>query len=112
MIIKILPFLFLLLPIIMIFNIIRERILFRGKIKKLGEFSEFHKKTIGWIEEVTDENIKEELLIYCLGMFPMSEDNFDFDIEKETKFVTEKYGKYIPSLMIENRDKKIDEILK
>lgn len=112
MIVKILPFLFLLFPLIMIFNILRERFLFKGKIKRLDDFHEFHKRLIGWIDEVKNEDIREELLVYCLNLMPISGDNVDFNLEKETKLVNEKYGKYIPSLMVENRDKKIDEILK
>ena len=37
-------------------------------------------------------------------MIPTSGNHANFDIEKETKFVTEKYGKHIPSLIIETRD--------
>jgi hypothetical protein len=88
----------------------------RRKLKKLNEWDDFNKKSLEWADEIKDSKVKEDFFNYCLSLLKKGKSieeitNF-FSIEEEKQKVINQFGKHIPSLLIETRDEKINNILK
>jgi hypothetical protein len=84
-------------------------------MKTISDWSDFNKQTIEWADEIKDEKVKNLYLNYLfekISLYPT--DNIDkiyFDFDKHRQEIVDKFGKHIPSLLIEVRDEKINEIL-
>ena len=104
------PFLYL------TYSLIRDMLEHRRKLKKLNEWDDFNKKALEWADEIKDSKVKEDFFNYCLSLLKKGKSieeiaNF-FSIEEEKQKVINQFGKHIPSLLIETRDEKINNILK
>jgi hypothetical protein len=91
------------------------------RMRKLNEWSEFHKQLTDWAGEISDIGIRQVFMNECIDMLInhhtavygknsyKSIDDFDWDAEKMKIYI--KWGQYIPSLLQEIRDKKLKQIL-
>ena len=81
-------------------------------MKAISDWSDFNKQTLEWADEIKDEEVKNLYLNFLFEKISLyTNDNFEFDINKSKQEIIDRFGKHIPSILIEVRDEKIDEIL-
>ena len=111
---KLLPLLLLIYPF---YKFYLDHKSHKRKMKNISNWGDFNKQCLEWAEEMQDKSVKDEYLNYLFEKISLfnSDKIFKnhelFDMENSKKEIIEKYGKHIPSLLIEVRDEKIDEIL-
>lgn len=132
-ILKIVQFLallfFLSVLIKLVFNFIKENRRHSKRMEKLDQWSDFHKQLIEWSNEIVDSSVRADFINECVhkiiqnsnsrlrpttGMDGIDRLQFGFDdwsIDKEKSKICEKWGKHIPSLTQEIREKKLNQIL-
>jgi hypothetical protein len=117
-IVQVLALLFFLSVLIkLVFNFIKENRRHSKRMEKLDQWSDFHKQLIEWSNEITDSNVKVDFINECVHKIIQPKTGMDigqFDdwsIDKEKSKICEKWGKHIPSLTQEIRDKKLNQIL-
>lgn len=101
------------------FNFIRSIVVYRKRMKRLNDFSDFNKTVFSWIEEITDVSVRTQYLNYCSMLITLNYDEtirnyLDGDNDKIQEIKEEifmRFGSHIPSLKKEFRDKKLNEIL-
>jgi hypothetical protein len=127
-ILKIVQFLallfFLSVLIKLVFNFIKENRRHSKRMEKLDQWSDFHKQLIEWSNEITDSNVKVDFINECVHKIIQNSNSRlrpktgmdigqfdDWSIDKEKSKICEKWGKHIPSLTQEIREKKLNQIL-
>lgn len=87
----------------------------RRRISKMEKMRNFLSETVTWAEEISDPNIKNEYLRFCVDNLKKVSKSVDeavkFDIESHRQEIIRKYSNHIPSLKQEVRDMKIKQIL-
>ena len=105
----------LLLLVFMFVKFIKETIKHRKRMRKLNEWSNFHKQLKDWSKEISDQNIRYKYMNECINRLANHSDRIDiiddFSIEEEREEVYRKWGKYIPSLQEEIREIRLNKIL-
>lgn len=99
---------------IVLFRTINSSIHHFKRLRNIRKFDKFTKKCIGYLSEI-DEVAKLELADYCLVFLTdkiLDENIGNISIVDTEKEFFKKFGKHIPSYVVENRDKNIDNILK
>lgn len=113
--------LILLFFMIFICRFIKESVVHRRRMIEIDKFTEFHKQLMGWSKEIVDSNIRDEFLKYIFNEYLLSKHILDMqgrnfsilhhlDLGEERKKVCDNWGKYIPSLLQEIREKKLNEL--
>ena len=104
--------------ILLVYSLIRDIINHKKRMKRLNQWSQFHEQLMEWSKEIVDEDVRldfinkcaKELINYSNHKLKVNIlDDWNTDAEK-LKIYT-KWGKYIPSLTKEIRDKKLVQIL-
>ena len=80
-------------------------------MKNISDWEDFNKQCLEWAAEMQDKSVKDEYLKYLFEKISLFNTDTKNLLENSKKEIIEKYGKHIPSLLIEVRDEKIDEIL-
>lgn len=84
----------------------------RKKVRKFNEWSLFNMKLNDWGFEIEDPLIRSRYFVEVSMTFSKIFDNpYNFNIEDEKIKIHLKWGKYIPSLLQEVRDIKLNKIL-
>jgi len=118
--ILILPLVIIFTVVILAYNAIREYRLSSKRFKKLDEWSDLNTNMVKWGDEITDIDVKQEYLYFCIGKInesifgnlldsPQKMDEYINNLKEE---IITKYSKYIPSLKQSIREKKINNLLK
>jgi hypothetical protein len=92
------------------------------RMKKLDQWSQFHKQLMDWSNEITDPSVKVDFINECVSKLVLTSGNSigdrfdkdmldDWDIDESKKNICDKWGKHIPSLLQEMRDNKLNQIL-
>ena len=101
-------------------NFIKDTINHNKRMRKLDQWSNFHQKLIDWSKEIQDAKVRDNFINECVSRLVLGEsDRLDFDkdmlddwdINEAKKNIYEKWGKHIPSLTQEIREKKLSKIL-
>jgi hypothetical protein len=100
------------------FNFIKENRRHSKRMRKLDQWNQFHNQLIDWSKEITDSSVRVDFINECVSKLVLgNSDRFnkdmldDWDIDESKKNIYEKWGKHIPSLTQEIRDKKLNQIL-
>lgn len=93
-----------------LWRFIKETIVHRKRMKKLDRLSKFHKQLMDWSEEISDINIRDEFMNFCVLSIPTRYTR-DFNIDDEKMNIYLRWGSHIPSLLQEFREKKLNSIL-
>ena len=108
----------LILVIGICYNFIKSNISHRRRMRKLDQWSGFHNQLIEWSNEIVDSEVKVNFINECVSRLILGEsDRFDkdmlddWDINESKKMICDKWGKHIPSLLQEIREKKLSKIL-
>ena len=108
----------LILVIGICYNFIKSNISHRRRMRKLDQWSGFHNQLIEWSNEIVDSEVKVNFINVCVSRLILGEsDRFDkdmlddWDINESKKMICDKWGKHIPSLLQEIREKKLSKIL-
>jgi len=75
--------------------------------KKMKTIKEFNNICLDCINQVSDRDIKISMSYYILSSLT----NKNYNVEEIKSDFYQKFGKYIPEIVTENRDKKINNIL-
>ena len=107
---------FLVYAIHMAWTFIANTIKHRRRMRKLDEWTNFHKQLTHWATEILDKKIKDQFMSECLAdivNIKISDvERFDqFDWHKEKMKVYQKWGQYIPSLLQEVRQEKLNKLV-
>jgi hypothetical protein len=86
------------------------------RMTKLNEWSKFHKQLVEWASEISDVTIRQQYMNECVGkLISHNSNNIDlidnFSIEKEKEVIYKKWGQYIPSLLQEVRQSRLEKLL-
>ena len=113
---KHLPLLLLIYPLYQFYQLYLTNRKHKRKMKAISDWSDFNKQTLDWADEIKDDKVKNLLADFLFEKISLyTNDNaavvYEFDINKSKQEIIDKFGKHIPSLLIEVRDEKIDEIL-
>lgn len=109
---------FLLIILLLNFNFIKDHLAYKRRMRKLKQWSQFHEQLMEWSKEIVDVDIRSKFINHCINK--LINTNVDkelidliniLDIDKEKQKIYTKWGKYIPSLTKEIRDKKLIQIL-
>lgn len=86
------------------------------RMTKLNEWSKFHKQLTEWAFEISDVTIRQQYMNECVGkLISHNTNNIDlidqFSIEKEKEVIYKRWGQYIPSLLQEVRQSRLEKLL-
>jgi hypothetical protein len=102
----------------MIYKFIKENRDHKKRMCKIEQWSDFNNLLITWSEEILDNDTRDNFIKHCVNVLIYSaqelnmSDDWCVDKEKNIKdFIYEKWGKHIPSLLQEMREKKLNKIL-
>ena len=100
----------------MAWTFIFDAIKHRRRMQKLDQWTNFHKQLTYWATEITDKTIKDRFLSECLADITNIKigdvERFDhFDWHKEKMKIYQKWGQYIPSLLQEVRQEKLNKLV-
>ena len=91
--------------------------LHRKRMSKLNQWSDFNKQLMEWANEITDSSVKVDFINECAHRaIQYGNDKLDkgmlddWDIDESKKNICDKWGKHIPSLLQEVREKKLNKI--
>ena len=100
------------------YRFIKSTRLYNKRKMKLDQWSQFHNQLIEWSNEIVDSEVKVNFINECVSRLILGEsDRFDkdmlddWDIDESKKMICDKWGKHIPSLLQEIREKKLSKIL-
>ena len=86
-------------------------------MRKLDQWSDFNKQLMEWANEITDSSVKVDFINECAHrVIQYGNDKLDkgmlddWDIDESKKNICDKWGKNIPSLLQEVREKKLNKI--
>ncbi len=108
----------LILMIGICYNFIKSTRLYNKRKMKLDQWSQFHTQLTEWAKEIVDVDVRVKFINECVSKLILGEsDRFDkdmlddWDIEESKKMICDNWGKHIPSLLQEIREKKLKQIL-
>jgi hypothetical protein len=88
------------------------------RMKRLDQWSNFHKQSIEWAKEIVDMNVRVKFMNECVSKLSTMNGgepgvgNLDnWDLEEEKMKVYNQWGQHIPSLLQEVRNKKLNQLL-
>ena len=97
---------------------LKENRIHRRRMRKLDQWSQFHKQLMDWAKDIQDVNVRVDFINQCVheliqtGNDKMNKNMLDdWDIYEEKKKICNEWGKHIPSLVQEIREKKLNQIL-
>ena len=100
------------------YRFIKSTRLYNKRKMKLDQWSQFHNQLIEWSNEIVDSEVKVNFINECVSRLILGEsDRFvkdmldDWDIDESKKNIYDKWGKHIPSLLQEIRERKLNKIL-
>jgi competence protein ComGF len=103
-----------------VWGFIKETRTHRKRMRKLDEWSQFHQNLMNWSREIQDVDVRNNFINECVSRLVLGDsDRLDFDkdmlddwsIDESKKNICDKWGKHIPSLAQEIREKKLNQIL-
>lgn len=87
-------------------------------MRKLDQWSAFHGQLTEWSKEIQDVNVRVDFINQCVhklikrGNDGLSSNSLDdWNVEEERRKVFNEWGKHIPSLAQEIREKKLNQLL-
>ena len=97
---------------------LKENRVHRRRMRKLDQWSGFHQDLMNWSREISDVGVRVNFINNCVhelvhyGTDKLRSNKLDdWDIDLEKKKICDEWGKYIPSLVQEIREKKLNQIL-
>lgn len=97
---------------------IKETIVHRRRMNKLDQWSKFHQQLMDWSKEISDMAVRVEFMNFCANELiqqsnqKLKNDMLDnWDINEEKLKIFNQWGQYIPSLLQEVRESKLNKIL-
>ena len=101
------------------YRFIKSTRLYNKRKMKLDQWSQFHNQLIEWSNEIVDSEVKVNFINECVSKLVLCDesDRFDkdmlddWDIDESKKNIYDKWGKHIPSLLQEIRERKLNKIL-
>lgn len=103
-----------------VWGFIKETRIHRKRMRKLDQWSQFHQNLMNWSREIQDVDVRNNFINECISRLVLGDSDrlyFDKDmlddwsIDESKKNIYEKWGKHIPSLAQEIREKKLNQIL-
>jgi hypothetical protein len=87
-------------------------------MRKLDKWSQFHQDLMNWSREISDVGVRVNFINNCVhellhyGTDKLRNNKLDdWDIDLEKKKICDEWGKHIPSLVQEIREKKLNQLL-
>ena len=112
----------LLTPIV--WGFIKETRIHNKRMRKLDQWSRFHQNLMDWSKEIQDVKVRDNFINECVCRLVLGQPsklggsgNYDKDmlddwsIDESKKNIYDKWGKHIPSLAQEIREKKLNSLL-
>lgn len=101
------------------YRFIKSTRLYNKRKMKLDQWSQFHNQLTEWAKEIVDSELRVKFINECVSKLVLCDesDRFDkdmlddWDIDESKKNIYDKWGKHIPSLLQEIREKKLNKIL-
>lgn len=101
-----------------LWNFIKETRVHRRRMNKLNQWSKFHQQLMNWSREISDVSIRVDFMNFCSNQL-IKQSNLNlknnmldsWDIDEEKMKIYKRWGQYIPSLLQEVREKKLNKIL-
>lgn len=100
------------------YSFIKSTRLYNKRKMKLDQWSQFHNQLTEWAKEIVDSELRVKFINECVSGLVLGEsDRFDkdmlddCDIDESKKNIYDKWGKHIPSLLQEIRERKLNKIL-
>ena len=100
------------------YNFIRDHLSYRKRMRKLNQWSQFHEQLMEWSKEIVDVEVRVNFINHCFHkLINTNVDKAlidlidDLDIDEQKQKVFNEWGKHIPSLLQEIREKKLVKIL-
>ena len=97
---------------------LKENRIHRRRMRKLDQWSQFHKQLMEWSKEIQDANVRVDFINHCVhkliqtGNDKMNKNMLDgWSIDEEKKKICSEWGQHIPSLVQEIRESKLNQIL-
>lgn len=121
-ILKILNFIVVLTALFFIIGItwgfLKENRVHRRRMRKLNQWSQFHGQLMDWSKEIKDVGVRVNFINNCAELVHYGTDKLrsnklvdDWSIDEEKVKICDEWGKYIPSLVQEIREKKLNQLL-
>jgi len=109
------PLILISFSIFSIYKIIYSTRKHNKRMRKLNEWSKFHKQLTEWSLEISDVTVRQKYMNECIGKLINHDSNNiqlieQFSVEKEKEEIYKNWGRHIPSLLQEFRDKKINKL--
>lgn len=103
------------LGIVSFIRAIISGIITQRRLSKMKRMRELMSDTLKWAEEITDPEVKNEYLKFCVSNLQSISKSLDeavkFDVEGHRNEIIRKYANHIPSLKQEVRDMKLKQLL-
>lgn len=98
-----------------IIDFIQSSIEHKRVMRKINEWSVFHKKMMSWGDEIQNESIRREYVNFCVTIllsYTSSEGRYDKlpDIKETYDFIVLNYSNHIHSLKSKLRSNKLDKL--
>ena len=101
------------------YRFIKSTRLYNKRKMKLDQWSQFHNQLTEWAKEIVDSELRVKFINECVSKLVLCDesDRFDkdmlddWDIDESKKNIYDKWGKHIPSLLQEIRERKLNKIL-
>ena len=101
-----------------LWNFIKETRVHRRRMNKLNQWSKFHQQLMNWSREISDVGVRVDFMNFCSNQL-IKQSNLNlksnmihsWDIDEEKMKIYKRWGQYIPSLLQEVREKKLNKIL-
>jgi hypothetical protein len=97
---------------------IKDTRVYRRRMRKLDQWSRFHSQLMDWSKEIQDDEVRVNFINHCVhklvqtGNDKLSKNMLDdWSIDLEKIKICDEWGKHIPSLIQEVREKKLNQIL-
>ena len=97
----------LLFLFLFVYSFISDIISHSKKMKTIKELRDFNNNCLDYIDQVNDGDVRLSMASFILENLT----NKNCNLEEFKSEFYQKYGKYIPELVTENRDKKINDII-
>lgn len=97
-------------------KIVLNHLAYTKRMKALVEWQEFHNQLIVWLEEIEDVKVRSEfmdlMVSYLISPLSANDGRFqNWNVREEKMKVFQKFGKWIPSLTMEIRDWRINQLI-
>ena len=102
------------------YRFIKSTRLYNKRKMKLDQWSQFHNQLTEWAKEIVDSELRVKFINECVSRLILGDsDRLDFDkdmlddwsIDDEKFKICSEWGKHIPSLTQEIREKKLNSLL-